>query len=126
MLQVLETKPGLQFGSFLYRSDLFNQEALFKHWIQYFGPSFCFSPSQNPLAPYYAKEMGEGSPLKRFFVVTTSTFKRDDLLASKLLAIEWERSWSVEGKRTVNLDVGMMAAENFILATTKNYSHRVY
>jgi len=37
-----------------------------------------------------------------------------------------ERDLSVGGRRTVNLDPGMVTPENFILATGKNFTHRVY
>jgi hypothetical protein len=40
--------------------------------------------------------------------------------------LEWEREWAVNSKRMVNVDLGIVTPENFILATTKNYAHRVF
>lgn len=38
-----------------------------------------------------------------------------------------ETNWRMEiDKRSVNLDPGLLTQYNFVLATTKNYSHRVY
>jgi hypothetical protein len=126
MLELSEPSQGLLFFSFLYRADLHSQASLLDHAQTLFGKGFVFAPSFNPLASYYAKEMGEASQLKRFFLVTTSAFPREFLLTAKLEALNWERSWSVDNKRQVNVDVGMISAESFILATTKNYSHRVF
>ncbi len=67
-----------------------------------------------------------GTPLERFFVVTRNTFGREALLETKLLTLTWEANWAHDQKRRVNVDVGFLSAENFILATTKNYSHRIY
>ena|SRR5690606_16777049 len=115
---------GLLFGSFLYREDLHEAHKLQEKWEGEFGKSFKFIPALNPLNTYYEKEMG--APLSRFFLVSSTPFPREFLLSSKLLSLEWERNWSSEGKRMVNIDTGMLTLENFLLATTKNYSHRVY
>lgn len=126
MLELSEPSPGLLFFSFLYRSDILSQEKLKAQAESLFGKSLVFVPEFNPLAKYYSKEMGEESALKRFFIVTTTSFPREFLLTAKLQAIEWEKSWSEGNLRQVNVDVGIITAESFILATTKNYSHRVF
>lgn len=126
MLTTETPRPGLLFGSLLFRSDVFTQAALLKHWEDTYGESLCFEPTFNPLAKYYSKEMGEEALLRRFFVVTKQAYARDALLQGKLQALQWEKQWSLDGKRQVNIDIGLLSAENFILATTKNYSHRVF
>lgn len=73
---------------------------------------------------YYGKEMGE--PLFRRFAVMERLVPRDALAAAKIGAEELEREFSENGMRTVNLDPGILTEENFLLATGKNYSHRVY
>lgn len=124
MLTTTPATPGLLFGSFLFRSDLFSLEELTIFWEKSFGKSFSFTPKYNPLESYYSKEMGDS--LSRVFFVTSKTFPREFLLSSKLLALEWEARWAQDGKRMVNVDTGFLSLENFILATTKNYSHRIY
>lgn len=124
MLNPTAPSNGLLFGSFLYREDLHEASELQKIWEEQFGESFKYIPAFNPLNTYYEKEMG--TPLSRFFLVSAKPFPREFLLTSKLLALEFERSWAKEGKRAVNIDTGILTAENFLLATTKNYSHRVY
>ena len=125
MLTPHAAAPGLLFGSFLYRIDLFQQEKFRQMWEASFGLAFAFYPEHNPLATYYSEEMGSKN-LTRVFFLSTQTFSRDIFLTSKLQALTWEESYAIEGKRMVNIDTGMLTAENFTLATTKNYSHRVF
>ncbi|MGE5189454.1 MAG: DUF4416 family protein [Gemmatimonadota bacterium] len=73
---------------------------------------------------YYAREMG--APLARRFVVAAGPVARDALAAAKEAAEAIEAALAVGGRRTVNIDPGLLTDENFILATGKNYSHRVY
>ncbi len=73
---------------------------------------------------YYEREMG--APLFRRFVVMKEPVPRDALASSKARAEEVEAELSFSGRRMVNLDPGLLTEENFILATGKNYSHRVY
>lgn len=124
MLTTSVPTQGLLFGSFLFRNDLHTEEGLTAFWESQFGKSISLVPEQNPLAHYYSKEMGEN--LSRIFFLTSQHFPREFLLTSKLQALEWENKWSIDGKRMVNVDTGFLSLENFLLATTKNYSHRVY
>ena len=68
--------------------------------------------------------MGQGL-LRRF--VAFETLVSQDLLADiKHKTIEMENKWAVSGKRRINVDPGMLTAERLVLATTKNYTHRIY
>jgi hypothetical protein len=73
---------------------------------------------------YYEREMG--APLYRRFVVMERLVPREALADAKIGVEELEREFSSNGMRTVNLDPGLLTEENFLLATGKNYSHRVY
>jgi hypothetical protein len=124
MIALCPTPPGLLFASVLYRADLHTQETLMGVWQAAFGESDHLAPEFNPLTEYYAREMG--SPLGRFLCLTQGLHPREHLLRAKLQALEWERGWATDQRRSVNVDVGLLSAENFILATTKNYSHRIF
>lgn len=126
MLKTDTPSEGLLFFGFLYRTDLFTEELFAQRVEKLYGKLFSYGPEFNPLAAYYSKEMGDESLLKRVFFVTTKSFPREFLLTNKLLSLTWENEWSQHGKRMVNVDLGFVSAENFILATTKNYSHRVF
>lgn len=73
---------------------------------------------------YYRGEMGE--PLFRRFFVGCRPVERDALPGIKVGAETIERELAAGGRRTVNIDPGLLSDENFILSTGKNFSHRVY
>ena len=73
---------------------------------------------------YYRGEMG--SPLFRRFLAARRAVPRDTLAAIKVAMESIESELSEGGRRTVNLDPGMLTPESFILATGKNFTHRVY
>jgi len=73
---------------------------------------------------YYNKELGD-SIMRRFWKAN-ELFERDRLADIKLITNGIEREFLLDNKRTFNLDPGFLSLENFILATTKNYTHRIY
>ncbi len=90
-----------------------------------YGPVDCFSPELFfDRTKYYAKEMGW--PLHRRFITFEMLVPADQLVEIKLKTNEIEHQYSHEGKRGINIDPGYISAERLILATGKNYIHRVY
>ncbi|MFH1077338.1 MAG: DUF4416 family protein [Pseudomonadota bacterium] len=73
---------------------------------------------------YYASELG--SPLYRRLLAFCRLVEQDQLPDVKLFTNTLEQEFSEQGKRRVNIDPGHLVAERFVLATGKNYSHRVY
>jgi hypothetical protein len=73
---------------------------------------------------YYEREMG--APLFRRFLAAGRPVPREALPAIKVAMESIEAEFSEGGRRTVNLDPGLLSPESFILATGKNFSHRVY
>jgi hypothetical protein len=73
---------------------------------------------------YYAREMG--APLFRRLLVFQGLIEQDSLGDAKGLTNELEGRFEENGKRTVNIDPGYLLAERFVLATGKNYTHRIY
>ncbi len=73
---------------------------------------------------YYEKEMG--APLFRRMLVFKPLIKQGDLAQIKLITNALEMEFSKDNKRLVNLDPGYLLRERFVLATGKNYSHRIY
>jgi len=124
MLITQTPSNGLIFFSILYREDLFEENFFKKKLAALYGDMIVFKPQNNPLVEYYTKEMGAG--LTRVFFVSSETYPREYLLSTKLKALEWENELAQDSKRMANIDTGLISPENFILATTKNYSHRVY
>ncbi len=73
---------------------------------------------------YYNAEMGERI-LKTYYVFN-DWFDPSCISEIKHLTNSIEQRYAVEGKRRVNLDPGYITRAKLVLATTKNYSHRVY
>ena len=73
---------------------------------------------------YYKAEMG--SPLFRRFLVFKNLIAQDDLSDIKLKTNSLEERYVEGGKRRVNIDPGYMLLERFVLATGKNFTHRIY
>lgn len=80
--------------------------------------------SFSEISPYYDPEMGSG--IKKVIYSFEKPVERDFLITVKIDCDRIEKDFSVNGKRTVNLDPGLISLENFILSTGKNYSHRIY
>ena len=73
---------------------------------------------------YYTSEMG--SPLFRRLMAFRELIQQDTLADVKLFTNDLEGRFSIRGKRLVNIDPGYLLAERFVLATGKNYVHRIY
>ena len=73
---------------------------------------------------YYEPEMGSG--LKRQFWGFQNLIVPGELPEIKLMTNELEKASAVEGRRLVNLDPGYLAAAKVVLATTKDFAHRLY
>jgi hypothetical protein len=73
---------------------------------------------------YYEGEMGR--PLFRRWATFKPLVAQDRLVKVKWQCLRMEDRWSREGKRSLNLDPGLITAERLVLATGKNYSHRLY
>lgn len=73
---------------------------------------------------YYASEMGGG--LFRRIMSFETLIGQDELSEIKLFTNEIEKRHAESGNRIVNIDPGYMLPSRFILATGKDYAHRVY
>ncbi len=73
---------------------------------------------------YYRDELGW--PIKRRFLGFSEGFSTESIREAKLLTMELEKRFSVEGRRRINLDPGYVTEAKVVLATTKNYPHRIY
>jgi hypothetical protein len=74
---------------------------------------------------YYEKEMGW--PLHRRFISFRDLIRPQDIVRVKLTTNEIEKKYAIEaGKRNVNIDPGYISLERLVLATGKNYIHRIY
>ncbi|MDR0617494.1 MAG: DUF4416 family protein [Endomicrobium sp.] len=73
---------------------------------------------------YYNPEMGEN--LKRLWVSFEKLILSSQLTSIKVFTNSLEDSFAINSKRQINVDPGYISLANVILATTKDYSHRIY
>lgn len=73
---------------------------------------------------YYEPEMG--TPLYRRLLTYQKLINQDELPEIKLTTNRLEQSFSQNGRRRVNIDPGYLLYERFVLASGKNFSHRIY
>lgn len=83
----------------------------------------------SPLLPfdrtrYYEREMG--GPLFRKFMSFRELMDPGELPGAKLVTNALEARVGKDGTRTVNIDPGYVCLERLVLATGKNYTHRIY
>ena len=73
---------------------------------------------------YYEKEMGW--PLYRFFYTFKSLIDPGDLPDIKIKTNNIESVYTENTGRKVNIDPGYISPERLVLATGKNFTHRIY
>lgn len=77
---------------------------------------------------YYTTEMGPG--LVRLFCFFRNPVRQDSLAGIKIwtnrLEVDLADKRGGSLRRRVNLDPGLLALDKIVLATTKEYSHRIY
>jgi len=73
---------------------------------------------------YYEPEMGPD--LKRIFLGFHRLASPDALVDLKLFTNRVEKNFAVNGKRNVNIDPGYLPAARVVLASTKDFAHRLY
>lgn len=110
-------------GCFTKNKDIFGEVAL--KLSEFFGLPDAISrwlPFEH--TDYYAPEMG--APLFRRLTAFGELIEQDALSDVKLLTNDLEAQFSTQEGRLVNIDPGYLLAEQFVLATGKNYAHRIY
>lgn len=73
---------------------------------------------------YYGKEMGKN--LMREFISFKKLIKPERLANIKRFTNRLESHFSLNGHRRINLDPGYLDTNKLILATTKDWGHRIY
>jgi hypothetical protein len=111
--------------SFLFKGGEDFAAALAETDHQYGPVDLVSEPLSFDFTDYYEPEMGKG--LWRRMTSFGSLISPDQLPEIKLWTNAMEARFPNErGGRKVNIDPGYLAASKFILATGKDYSHRIY
>jgi uncharacterized protein DUF4416 len=117
-------KPAkLVIGLFMKEKGLIEQ--ITAELIEVFGSIDMVSPwLPFNYTDYYESEMN--APLFRRMLTFKELIKQSLLADIKNITNEIESNYSREEKRLINIDPGYMLQERFVLATGKNFAHRIY
>jgi hypothetical protein len=120
----LPPRPAkLVIGLFMGNRELLAPAAL--DLVDRFGPVDMVSPwFAFDFTSYYAEEMG--APLFRRVLAFKRLVGQHALPEIKIETNRVEDRYRDKGSRRVNIDPGYLLLERFVLATGKNFSHRIY
>jgi hypothetical protein len=122
-------KTGSGESGLLFVGTLYNDPEIFsrsKEIIQkIFGDIlFASPPSPWDYSLHYKDELGW--PIVRQFIFFKDLLDAGNLPRIKLKTNEIEEVLSFNNRRGINLDPGYLTLAKVVLASTKNYSHRIY
>jgi hypothetical protein len=93
--------------------------------VERFGPvDNSYGPIPFLFTDYYKDEMSGDQ--KKAYLTFEPLILREDLATIKTFTNEMEQQTGRAGKRTINLDPGYIAADKLVLASTKDFYHRLY
>jgi hypothetical protein len=109
---------------FIYKDEAFFIKSRDKLKRKFGKIDFQSEPIDFNYTAYYEKEMGVG--LKRRFVSFSKLIPIQDLYRIKLYTNRLEAKFLNSGARRVNIDPGYVDLAKLVLASTKDYAHRIY
>ncbi len=121
--------PHLSEEPILFVGILFSEKKIFDDIFPVLQDKFGKILFQSNIRPWkysdhYNKELG--TPIYRIFIFFDGIIDPSTLADIKLITNEMETIYSDAGKRRINLDPGYITLAKVVLASTKNYSHRIY
>ncbi|MDX9714170.1 MAG: DUF4416 family protein [Dissulfurispiraceae bacterium] len=124
MANIRQPNRVLLFAGLLYSVNDMCEKAL-GMLESYFGEIIAQSPVYDwEHTDYYKDELGEN--IKRRFIIFRTPVDPSVLSEVKIRTNELEQQLASNGKRTVNIDPGYITPAKIVLASTKDYSHRIY
>jgi len=116
--------PVALFFAALY-APVFTDERAAELIFENFGKPLLPGPvSAFTFSNYYEGEMGRD--LRKAFFLLDRLIDPSELPEWKVRAMSQEEQYARNGKRTINLDPGYLDAPRLVLATAKNFAHRIY
>jgi hypothetical protein len=121
--------PGPPESAILFVATLYPEDQIFSVarsiLIKEFG-DLLYESEQLPwnYSDYYRNELGW--PLFRRFLSFKKIINPELIKDIKLITNGIEERLSINERRSINLDPGYLTMSKVVLATTKNYAHRIY
>lgn len=125
MGKIQPPKPSLPFVAVTY-NPLISKDLIEERLVSTFGEILVKSePFHFNFTNYYEEEMGKN--LLKFLLGFNCLLTEDHLPTLKLKSDKLEKEFSDDlGNRKVNIDPGFLSESRVVLASTKNFSHRIY
>ncbi len=126
MGKIKKHPPVQLFMAVTFNDKQVNENEIIEHLEKRFGSTDLKSALYDfdRFTDYYEKEMGKG--LKKRFVAFYKLIAPEELPSIKVKSNKLEQDISGKNKRCVNIDPGYLTLSKVVLATTKDYSHRLY
>jgi hypothetical protein len=119
-----EPYPVILFLAVLYNRNALADEAV-AAFSERFGPA---ASSCGPISfvhtTYYSSEMG--TELFKTYLTFQRRLPREELAHIKVFTNQIEQRFLSNGRRTINLDPGYLSRDKLVLASTKDFYHRIY
>ncbi len=113
----------------LFSGFIFKEKSILPRTVSFLEKKFGRIDFESPILPfthtdYYEKEFGKG--LKKKFISFKKLIHPEYLPEIKIATNKIEQKLSRAGLRLINIDPGYLDTAKVILATTKDYRHRIY
>lgn len=120
--------PAILVAGIMYFDEVLLNKALSTFSDRYGDIELSSAPFRFDMTDYYTPEMGNA--IHKLFVCFQNHIEMTELPAIKHFTndIELELARTIDGKthRQVNIDPGYVTLAKLVLASTKDYSHRIY
>lgn len=125
MGKITPPNPSLLFTAVTYHPSV-SRDDIEKSLVEWFGEIFLKSESFDfNFTDYYEEEMGK--KLLKFLTAFKNLDTENNLPKVKLISNKLEQNFFDEKQnRKVNIDPGFISESRVVLASTKNFSHRIY
>jgi len=112
------------FIAFLFRDAVKVDEIMILLQEQFGSVDCSYGPIPFSFTDYYRSEMGDD--LQKLYLTFARPIQRDDLAVIKTYTNELEQRYGRAGSRMVNIDPGYITRDKLVLASTKDFYHRIY
>ncbi len=117
-------EPVQLFAALMHSPDAPVQRVVEQLQSAFGGIAHQYGPVPFGFTSYYEKEMGAG--LQKRYLVFAAPFARERLAEVKLRTNALERELAGSAGRTVNIDPGYLSRDKLVLASTKDFYHRLH
>ncbi len=122
-------KPRIPTKALLFTGILYSNQKWYLKAIEHLEGKFGEIAMYSPPIPwdfseYYKDELGDN--IIRRFVFFKNLIEQEQIAEIKIITNQIETLLASGNKRNVNIDPGYLTLAKIILASTKDYSHRIY